>query len=687
MSRDPRYDILFEPVAIGPVTAKNRFYQPPHCNGLGEHRPHMHAAMRATKAEGGWAVINTEHCSISPTDDILGEVVQTLWDDGDIPNLALMVDGVHGHGALAGVQLAHSSYYAANRSTREVGLGPDARPVSAYDPIQTRAMDKRDIRDLLQWQAAACRRAKTAGFDLINVDANFSTTVFQFLSPRNRRTDEYGGSLENRARLLKELIEVTRESVGPDLAVTVRLIVDELIGPAGLQASEDGIAVVAHLDELVDLWDLIVGAWADDSPTSRFAPEGSHEAAIAQFRAITEKPIVGVGRFTSPDTMVGQIKRGVLDLIGATRPSIADPFLPRKIEEGRVEDIRECIGCNICVSTHMTMAPIRCTQNPTMGEEWRRGWHPERILPKASDARVLVVGAGPAGLECARALGARGYPVILAEATRELGGRVSTESRLPGLSEWTRVRDWRLTQLDKLANVEIYRDSELLPEQIIEYGFEHVVVATGARWRADGYGRAHNDPIPGLDTARTYTPDELMAGATPDGPVVIYDDDHYYMGNVLAERLRREGLEVALVTPAPDIAAFTRNTLELDHTYRRMVELGVQMHTYCTLAEVDGERITCSHLRTGSERQLVAASLVMVTARRPCDALYRSLRSRPEALEAAGILSVEVIGDACAPGAIVHAVYAGHRYARALDVAPSKRVFHRDRPMVLQIGA
>ena len=504
----------------------------------------MHAAMRAMKAEGGWAVINTEHVSISPTDDLLGEIVQTLWDDGDIPNLALMAERVHEHGALAGIQLAHSSYYSANRVSREVGMGPDARPVSAYDPVQARAMDKRDIRELLRWQGEASRRSKAAGFDIINVDANFSTTVFQFLSPRNRRTDEYGGSLENRARLLKELIEVTREAAGPDLAVTVRIIIDEVLGAAGLQAGEDGLAAVEHLDDLVDLWDLLVGTWADDSATSRFAPEASHEESIALYRAVTKKPIVGVGRFTSPDTMVGQIKRGVLDMIGATRPSIADPFLPKKIEEGRVDDIRECIGCNICVSTHLTISPIRCTQNPTMGEEWRKGWHPEWIAPKGSDDNVLVVGAGPAGLECARALGARGYPVVLAESGRELGGRVSLESRLPGLAEWARVRDWRLTQLDKLPSVEIYRDSELDAAQVLEYGFRRVVIATGSRWRADGYGRANNDPIRGYDSGDVYTPDDLMAGAIPPGPVVIFDDDHFYMANVLAEKLRGDGSAV-----------------------------------------------------------------------------------------------------------------------------------------------
>jgi dimethylamine/trimethylamine dehydrogenase len=161
-------------------------------------------------------------------------------------------------------------------------------------------------------------------------------------------------------------------------------------------------------------------------------------------KSITSKPVVTVGRFTSPDTMVSQVRRGITDFIGAARPSIADPFLPRKIEEGRPEEIRECIGCNICYSGDSLSVPIRCTQNPTMGEEWRRGWHPERIQAKSSDATVLVIGAGPAGLEATRALGQRGYNVMLAEASTELGGRVTQECRLPGLAEWGRVRDYRV---------------------------------------------------------------------------------------------------------------------------------------------------------------------------------------------------------------------------------------------------
>src|SRR3990172_2781257 len=148
-----------------------------------------------------------------------------------------------------------------------------------------------------------------------------------------------------------------------------------------------------------------------------------------------------------------------MDLIGAARPSIADPFLPTKIKENRLDDIRECIGCNICVTGDTRFVPIRCTQNPTMGEEWRRGWHPEKISPKKDDREVIVIGAGPAGLECTRALGQRGYQVNLVEARREVGGRVLLESSLPGLIEWRRVLDWRLTQIKKLPNVTIYPGS------------------------------------------------------------------------------------------------------------------------------------------------------------------------------------------------------------------------------------
>jgi len=377
--------------------------------------------------------------------------------------------------------------------------------------------------------------------------------------------------------------------------------------------------------------------------------------------------VVGVGRFTSPDTMVSQVKRGLLDLIGAARPSIADPFLPKKIEEGRIDDIRECIGCNICVAGDMTMSPIRCTQNPTMGEEWRRGWHPERIPAKGSDSRVLVVGAGPAGLECARALGHRGYAVTLAEATTELGGRVAAECRLPGLATWGRVRDYRVQQLQAMTHVEIYLDSALTADHVLEFGFEHVAVATGATWRRDGVARFHLKPIPIDGAMPVLTPDDLMGGARATGDVVVYDDDHYYMGGVLAERLAADGCRVTLVTPAADASAWTHNTLEQHRIQSRLLERGIVIVPHRAVIAIGAGGVETACVFLGETREIACDTVVMVTARLPRDELYRDLRTRRDEWAAAGIESVAAIGDARAPATIAHAVYAGHRYARELD--------------------
>jgi len=682
--RDPRFDILFEPVQIGPVVAKNRFYQPPHCNGMGSWRPQAHAAMRGVKAEGGWAVVNSEHCSIHPTSDVVPEVLHALWDDADIPNLALMCEAVHAHGALAGVQLAYAAYYNSNRYSREVPMGPVARPVDSYYPVQVRKMDKADFRDLRRWWGDAARRARKAGFDIVNVDANFSTIAFQFLSPRNTRTDEYGGSLENRVRLLRELIEVTREAVEGTCAVSVRVIIDEMCGPLGLQAHEDGIGAIALLSDLPDLWDIVIGTWADDSPSSRFAPENVHEPFLKGIKSVTRRPVVGVGRFTSPDTMASLVRHGVLDMIGATRPSIADPFLPKKIEEGREDDIRECIGCNICASSHFQMTNLRCTQNPTMGEEWRKGWHPERIAPKASEDSVLIVGAGPAGLECARALGQRGYRVTLAERERELGGRVTREASLPGLREWLRVRDWRVGQLRKLPHVEIYRESEVTPEMVLEFGPSHVVLATGARWRADGVGRATHLPVPVEAGTAVLTPDDVMEGRTISGPVLVLDDDHYYMGSLVAEALAGAGAAVTLVTPGSEVAAFTASTLELRRIAQRLDELKVRMITHHMLARAGAGEARLRHVHTNRSVGLAAAAIVMVTARLPEDRLYRALEAMRDRLAGAGIKSVTRIGDCLAPGAIFHAVYAGHRYAREFDAPVAEIAFQRERVLLVR---
>ena len=681
MPRDPRYDILFEPVRIGPVTAKNRFYQVPHCTGLGWLRPRMLAALRGVKAEGGWGVVCTEYCSIHPSSDDLPHPYASLWDETDVRANALMTEKVHAHGALAGVELWYGGARSGNLLTREVSVGLGSGPNLAGSPVQTRSLDKDDIRQIRKWHRDAALRARAAGFDIVYVYATHGYLLSQFLSPKtNLRTDEYGGSLENRVRLVRELIEETKDAVGDRCAVAVRFSADEGGGADGEPIIGERREMFEMLAELPDLWDINIADYSYEMGVSRFVKEAALEPYMGWIKSVTTKPVVTVGRFTSPDTMVSQIRRGIVDLVGAARPSIADPFLPRKIEEGALEDIRECIGCNVCYAGDARGVPITCTQNPTISEEWRRGWHPEKIAPKASEASVLVVGAGPAGLECARALGQRGYAVTLAEAGRELGGRVTAEARLPGLSEWARVRDYRVQQLQRMPNVEIYLDSELGADDVLAVGSDHVVIATGSTWRRDGLGRFHPGGLKGTaPAAQVFTPDDIMAGRLPEGRVVLFDDDHYYMGAVVAERIRASGAEVTLVTPEDKVAAWGTNTAEQLRTQRRLIEMGVGIVAAHALTGFDGSEATAACIYAGERRTLHADAVVMVTARQPHDELYQAVRERVAKGEPGAPRTVTRVGDCDAPGLIAAAVYAGHRYARELDCPDANRPVPIDR--------
>jgi len=638
---------------------------------MGYRYPQSEARLRGSKAEGGWGVVSTQETEIHSSSDLTPANEGRLWDESDIPALQLMTDAVHEYGSLAAIQLVHNGLHSCNRYSRQIPLAPSAAIVDQDDPVQAREMSLSDIKLFRQWHVQAALRAKRAGFDIVYVYAGHDMTLLQhfLLKRHNHRSDEYGGSFTNRLRLFREVLADTRDAVGDSCAIAVRLAVDELMGDEGLQHDAEARDVIEALAEEPDLWDVNLSDWSNDSQSSRFSEEGYQEKYTSFVKSVTSKPVVGVGRYTSPDSMVRVVKSGVLDFIGAARPSIADPFLPLKIHEGRLDDIRECIGCNICITGDNTNVPMRCTQNPAVGEEWRRDWHPEYIAPLGKKESYLIVGGGPAGLEAGRALAQRGADVTIADSFEFWGGRVSLESSLPGLGAWGRVRDWRMHQLKQRPNVQMYLQSRVSADDVFDYGIANIVVATGAQWRRDGAGRTHRRPLTFLDNRRVFTPDDVMLRGVSDllrgQPVLIFDDDRFYMGGVIAERIANAGFDVIYITPSSEVSVWSNQTLEQVRIHKRLVELGVRLVLSHRLADMGTDTVTVACTYTGEPMELQCGSLVLATSRLPVDELWHSLKQRQTEWQDAGLKSIERIGDCLAPGLIANACQSGFAFAQA----------------------
>lgn len=697
MARDPNHDILFEPIEIGPKTLRNRFYQVPHCIGAGSDKPGFQAAHRSIKAEGGWAGINTEYLSIHPESDDTHRLSARLWDEGDVRNLRAMTDYIHKYDSLAGVEMWYGGSHAPCMESRCTPRGPSQYASEFETLTYCKEMDLDDIEMVQGYYVAAALRARDAGFDIVYVYGAHSYLPLQFLSPYyNKRKDKYGGSLENRARFWVETLEKVKRAVGDDCAIATRFAVDTLYGESGVEVEDDGIKFVELADPFVDVWDVNVGdiaEWGEDAGPSRFYRQG-HQIPWQKFiKEVSKKPVLGVGRFTDPEKMAEVIRAGHLDIIGAARPSIADPFLPLKIDEGRADDIRTCIGCNVCISRwEIGGPPMICTQNATTGEEYRRGWHPERFPKAGSDDSMLVVGAGPSGSECARVLMERGYTVHLVDQTDKVGGHINEVATLPGLGEWGYHRDYREDQLGKL--VKKNKESQLAlggkplsVDDCLEYGAEKIVIATGATWNTDGTNALLHDPVQGIDASLPthLTPEQVLAGNKEIGKkVVILNCDTYFMAPSLAQLLAEKGHDVTIITGVT-LGNYMHFTLEAPNVHRMLHELNIEVIGDVWAAQAEANRIqTYPIFGDGYRREYRGPgklprrenthfdwhefdSLVLVTGRHSECELFNGLKARKDEWAANDIKGVYLIGDAWAPKLMADSTFDGHRIAREIE--------------------
>jgi 2,4-dienoyl-CoA reductase-like NADH-dependent reductase (Old Yellow Enzyme family)/threonine dehydrogenase-like Zn-dependent dehydrogenase len=663
---------LLSPGRLGRHETKNRVWMTSHATLL--VKDHLftdaHVDYYVERAKGGVAVITMEAMAVhETTQPYPGKAF--AFDPRMVPQFRKIAAAVHNHGTKILAQPWHRGRQTHSVTSKVPVWAPSAIPCSVYREMP-KVMTLEDIEEIVEGYRLTARHAIEGDLDGIEIAAtSHGYLLNQFLSPAtNHRTDEYGGSLENRMRIVMRIVDATRAEAGPDAIVGIRINSDD--GMAGGLGPVEWAEIARRLEATgkLDYISCTHGTYLNRMLIYATSPEehGYQMKATRQVKEAVGLPIVGVGRITTPDEAEGFLRAGDCDFIGMTRQLIADPFWVRKASSGESEKIRPCVGANWCMESIFAHAPIACIHNPTVGRE--RTLSEESIEPAQKQLSVAVVGGGPAGMRAALTASRRGHRVTLIEKGDELGGQVRWIGRAQSGRELADTARWLAAQL-RDSPVQIYLKSEATVELLSEGGFDAIVVATGATGMRDGWSVLHpakwdGPPMPGSDQdwVWSYTdalgdPEPLKTGAGRQA--VIFDGIGARQAVHTAEYLARHGWQVEVVTQlgqgVPNLAA----SRDWGKAYGMLRRLGVRFTTDHEIQSIGERELTLVDVYTReTQTRSGLGALIYVNGARANDALYHDLRERLPGLP------VHLIGDAVAPRRINDAIYEGELLARKL---------------------
>ena len=670
------YPRLLGPGKIGRHETKNRVWMTSHATLL--VKDHLftdaHVDYYVERAKGGAAVITMEAMAVhESTQPYPGKAF--AFDPRMIGEFRKIAAAVHNHGTLILAQAWHRGRQTNSVTSRVPVWAPSAIPCSVYREMP-KVMEPEDIEQIIHGYRLTARHAIEGDLDGIELGAaSHGYLLNQFLSPAtNHRDDEYGGSLENRMRIVMRIIDAAREEVGTDAIVGLRLNSDD--GMQGGLGPVEWAEIAKHLAATgkLDYISCSQGTYLNRMMIYPTSPEehGFQMAATRQVKASIDLPVVGVGRITTPDEAEAILRAGDCDFVGMTRALIADAFWVRKAEQGHADKIRPCVGANWCMESIFAHAPIACIHNPSVGRE--KQLSEEQVIPVATARNIAVVGSGPAGLRAALTASRRGHKVTLIERSSELGGQVAWMGRVHSARELADTAGWLIAQL-RDTDVEIYRDSEATVELLTEAGYDAVIVATGATQLKHGWSplqpaRWDGPEMAGAGQTWVYSCGEVLGLTQPlrdgkatgkAGRAVVVDTLGARQGVLTAEYLASAGWQVQFVTQlgqaAPNLAA----SRDWGKAYGSLRRLGVVFTTDHDLTSIGEHSVSFLDVFTKESKTIADVdALVLVNGAVAQNRLFHELRSARKDLE------VHLIGDALAPRRINDAIFEAELVARKI---------------------